>query len=202
MDWFKRRIDTLAPDEYDRCLALMPAGRRAQAERHLRPQNRLATVLGEWMVKTALAERCRIPVEEIRLERTGQGKPYAAGLPLHFSVSHSGDWVAVALDRRPIGIDIEMLRPLDLRIAKRVCTQTELRLLFDGPPLFAPTADPLLLRRFFEIWTAKEAFFKQIGTGITDLQAVSYEKLRPLHFYEDGLILTVITAPEEPRRAP
>ena len=67
MDWFKRRIDTLAPDEYDRCLALMPAGRRAQAERHLRPQNRLATVLGEWMVKTALAERCRIPVEEIRL---------------------------------------------------------------------------------------------------------------------------------------
>jgi phosphopantetheinyl transferase len=49
-----------------------------------------------------------------------------------------------------------------------------------------------LLTRFFKIWTAKEAYFKQQGTGITDLKAVHYHDLAPLHFEEDGCMITII----------
>ncbi|MBQ8893859.1 MAG: 4'-phosphopantetheinyl transferase superfamily protein [Clostridia bacterium] len=173
MEWFRRKTESLTPTEYDRCLALMEPSRR---EKTLKK----ASVLGEWMVKTALAERLQLPLEAITLLRTPKGKPYAE-LPLHFSISHSGDWVAVAVDEQPIGIDIEVLRPIDLRITRKVCTEKDLLHLEKG--------DPQL--RFFEIWTAKEAYFKRLGTGITDLKGISYTDLKVQHFYEENCIITI-----------
>jgi len=36
-----------------------------------------------------------------------------------------------------------------------------------------PCRDPEILHRFFQIWTAKEAYFKKCGTGITNLKSVN-----------------------------
>lgn len=192
MEWHLRSIQTLEPTEYDRCLLLMEPERRERVQRMRHEPGRRATVLGEWMVKTALAERCGLPPEAIMLRRTEKGKPYAEDLPVQFNLSHSGKWVALALDDRPIGIDIEVLRPMDLKIARRVCTESDLAYLFEGTPLFQKTEDPALIDRFFRIWTAKEAYFKCVGTGITDLKAVSYADLNPRHFYKSNCIITLV----------
>ena len=47
MEWMVRKIQDFDPAESRRCLALLPPGRQTKA----RPQS----LLGEWMVRTALA---------------------------------------------------------------------------------------------------------------------------------------------------
>ncbi len=169
MEWQKRSIQSLSQTEYDRCLELMEPERKTHLEKFRREERRLASVLGEWMAKTMLAEQCGIPLETIVLQRTERGKPYANGLALHFSISHSGDWVAVAVSDRPIGIDMEVLRPVDPRLSQRIGAAPE---------------------RFFEEWTAKEAHFKIYGNP--NFKAIPYNELTPLHFYEDNCIITII----------
>ncbi len=168
MVWKKRSIETLSKTEYDRCISLMAPTRRKKVLAMNGEARRKAAVLGEWMVKTMLAEKSGLPVEKITLSRTEKGKPYAEGLP-HFSISHSGEWVVAVVSENPVGIDIEQVRPIDPRLAERI------------------GADP---ERFFEEWTAKEAYFKIHGDP--NFKNISYSDLSPLHFYEGDYIITII----------
>ena len=186
MEWFKRTIESLTQEEYEQCLKWMDPARREQVLNRTLEESRRATVLGEWMVKTTLADRCGVPLEKIKLFRTPKGKPYAEDLPLQFSISHTDGWVAVAFHEQPIGIDIERVRPIRQGVPRRVCTPRELALLEQTPPEEQTT-------RFFELWTAKEAYFKCIGTGITDLQAISVADLKPQQFLQGDCVISVIT---------
>ena len=171
MEWFLRSVAEFSPTEYQQCLALAAPERQTAKP---------ASLLGEWMVKTALSQRLQLPLASIVLHRTPKGKPYA-DLPLQFSISHSGDWVAVAIDQQPIGIDLEVLRPINPKLTRKVCTEQDLLHLESGDPD----------QRFLEIWTAKEAYFKRIGTGITDLKSVSYADLNCIHYRRNNCIITI-----------
>ncbi len=167
MKWQKRSVSAFSKTEYDRCLSLMEPTRKekvlAMAE-----HRRKTTVLGEWMVKTMLSERSGLPVDEIAILRTEKGKPYAEDLP-YFSISHSGEWVVAAVSENPVGIDIEQVRPVDLRLAERIGAKPE---------------------RFFEEWTAKEAHFKIYGNP--NFKGIEYEALSPTHYYDGDYIITII----------
>ena len=45
--------------------------------------------------------------EEVRVDYHSTGAPFLACVPLYISISHTKDYVAVILDKRPTGIDIE-----------------------------------------------------------------------------------------------
>ena len=171
MEWTVRKIQDFDPAESRRCLALLPPGRQAKA----RPQS----LLGEWMVRTALAAQFGIPPEEVPLLRTEKGKPYTT-LPMEFSITHSGDWVAVAFDTEPIGIDLEVRRPINEKLARRLCTEQDLSHLKGDFNL-----------RLLELWTAKEAHFKRIGTGITNLKSVSYAQLNVQHIVTEDYVISI-----------
>jgi phosphopantetheinyl transferase len=91
------------------------------------------------------------------------GKPELPGSAISFSLSHSHSFavVAVAMGTR-VGVDIEVIRPrarLDA-LAHRVLSPAEHAEWLD----YAPTAQ---LRAFLERWTAKEAYLKATGAGIS-----------------------------------
>ena len=121
--------------------------------------------------------------------RTPAGKPYFAELPLCYSVSHSADFVILAASDRPIGADIEQIRPLNLGVAKRFFAPREQSYVFGRAPkpsdfdLPKSEQSAELLSRFYEIWTKKEAFFKQRGTGIVRPAELDTS---PLSFYTES----------------
>ena len=82
-------------------------------------------------------------------------KPYFADQKLHFSISHSGDYVACAVCEREIGLDIQIHRECDMKLAKRYFTSEEYEYLKLNPDSFT------------EIWTKKESYLKAIGTGLS-----------------------------------
>ncbi|MBQ6947622.1 MAG: 4'-phosphopantetheinyl transferase superfamily protein [Clostridia bacterium] len=167
-----RSIDTLTKSEYERCLSLMEPGRRATVEALTNETARQRTVLGEWMAKTALSEQIGCPIEQIRLLRDEKGKPFAPDLPLHFSISHSGPWVVCAVSSNPVGVDIEILRPIDPKIAHRICHPEDL-------PFLEGKTEAEVIRKFFLLWTAKEARGKRDGTGLQNIREIPLSRILP-----------------------
>ena len=96
----------------------------------------------------------------IPFSRQPGGKPYFEECRYHFSLSHCGTLLAVAISGAEVGIDIEKIRLFNERVAKRYFTADE-RNYFD-----AGKDDAERSRRGFEIWTAKEAYLKLHGVGI------------------------------------
>lgn len=83
-----------------------------------------------------------------------------------FNLSHSGDFVILAISDTPVGCDIERLHKAIL--SRHVFHPNELSLLLSLPEGNARN------QAFLRLWTAKEAFLKAIGTGI-DANATAYD---------------------------
>lgn len=166
---FKYDIRDLTDKEYTYWYSLMNADKKKRVDRFRFLDDRKRTVAGEMLARQAIAEWCSVQPDSIEFAIGEHGKPFAVGLDVEFNISHSGDMVVCAVDSHPVGIDIEKIRPIDLSITKHICTHEQLLYIFRHNPTdkdFTYTEDADILTRFFELWTAKEAYGKCVGTGI------------------------------------
>lgn len=114
------------------------------------------------------------------------GKPVLRDDPgLHFSLSHSGNAVLCALDRRPVGADIEMIRRHNLEHLLSVFSDRE-------RASIEQAASPELC--FTRLWTRKESYLKLTGEGLTGTKA-----LREIPTEDNGSVLfkTVVREAED-----
>ena len=95
-------------------------------------------------------------VDELTFTLDDNGKWSCNGC--HFSLSHSGNVVAVAICERAVGVDVEKLDAarFNQRLAERILTANE-REVYDTLP-FDDRPQALT-----QIWTAKESLFKRDG---------------------------------------
>jgi 4'-phosphopantetheinyl transferase len=118
-------------------------------------------------VASLLARRLRCDPADVRLARGRLGKPHLAGPitdpPLEFSVAHSGGRSLIAVcEGGAVGVDVEQRRPIgDLdRIAELYLAPVDVRAV-------VPARGDRKLTEFFGRWTAKEAYTKALGTGLS-----------------------------------
>jgi phosphopantetheinyl transferase len=117
---------------------------------------------GRFLVRSMAARLLEIEPSAVRIEVEAEGRPrIAAPEPLFLGLSHTRDYAACALSRSSVGLDIEELgRSGDLEgIEDYAFTPTER----------AFTAGPDWERRFFAIWTLKEAYLKRLGLGVPEI---------------------------------
>ncbi len=188
-------IRTFTAAEYDAACAEMDATKRARLEKTRQKRDRLRTVLADALARRMLAEVLGCRTAEVEFSYTETGKPYLKNGGLHFSISHSEDLVAVAIADKPIGVDIEKIRTVIPRTAKKYFCGDERLYLFGHEPRdvdydSVPTPDVLV--RFFEIWTAKEAYLKADGEGLSGLRHVNSRSF-PVkrHLLAEDYLLTV-----------
>lgn len=99
--------------------------------------------------------------EDTPILKGEHGKPYFENTDIKFSISHSGDYVCVAVARGiEIGVDIQKFQENRDRLAKRFYAEGELKKL-EG------LNEEEKRQEFFRIWTRKEALLKADGCGIT-----------------------------------
>lgn len=133
------------------------ADQNARQALRLRRQFLLRLILGAYLQR---------PGKDIELVRGSSGKPALAPAladsGLQFNLSHSGEWLALALARDvAVGIDIEQHRSL--------ARAAEL-----GRRYFSPQEadhldaldEPQRSRCFFELWTVREACIKAMGSSL------------------------------------
>ncbi len=82
-------------------------------------------------------------------KREADGKPYLEGAPFFFNLSHSGGYVVCALSDSPVGVDIEKILPVSLKVMRR----------FFGRTILSP-------REQMRVWTRYESYGKMVGSGI------------------------------------
>lgn len=104
------------------------------------------------LLERALALSFGLDMGRLNVKKTQTGKWECDGCC--FSLSHSGDVVAVAVSDKPVGIDVERYDPsrFTAGIAERIATERE-REELNGLPASA----------VIELWTQKEAIFKMLG---------------------------------------
>ncbi len=191
---FEEQVEKTPDAEYDKWYSLMSEEKKRHIDRLRCVDDRKRTVAGEMLARISIAEWCGVAEEKVVFDKTEYGKPFAVGIEVEFNISHSGNLVVCAVDSKPIGIDVEQIRPMDLGIAKRIGSEGELLYLFGDVPSevdFASTTDYPILKRFFEIWTAKEAYGKCIGNGISclDIEILSIPKT---YYIFDGYCVCII----------
>jgi 4'-phosphopantetheinyl transferase len=130
--------------------------------------------------------------QEVAITRDPLGKPKLEpavhgelAKRIHFNISHTTGLVAVAVATRPIGIDVEAVKPLDD---------------LDGvaAAMFAPSMLEALgnaqqpsekIALFYRFWTLGEAFIKATGRGLAeDLRSFAFSQANPPRMtYLDGI---------------
>ena len=141
----------LSPDEVER------------ARRFRVPAAQRQYVVGRSALRRILASCVGKPPSELHFEYSTSGKPLLAAPELHFNVSHSGDFVLIAVaQNRRVGVDLELIhdRPELSQIARSFWAKSEWAALERVPAAG-------WLQAFYRVWTRKEAVLKACGRGIT-----------------------------------
>ena len=163
------------------CEAVLSDDELRRADTYRAEEDRVRFVAARAALRSALSEHRDVAPAAWRFETNEYGKPFVAGSALRFSVSHSGDLVAIAIaEGVEVGIDVEQLaRGAEiLRVAARFFTAEEQQEL-------AAARDAEL--RAVELWTAKEALLKARGTGLHGtLAAASLEGVAVRRWTIDG----------------
>lgn len=139
---------------------LLDGVERIRAGRYVHEADRVRFTLAAALLRLAAGAQLELAPERLPVDRTcprchePHGRPRLVGQSLQASVSHSGEFVAVALtEAGAVGVDIEQVRVID-----------HLAL---SPELYAPgesaQTDP---DAFYTVWTRKESVLKATGIGL------------------------------------
>ncbi len=123
-------------------------------------EDRKRSIAVDVLAKRALSDFTAV-TEKPEILYGEHGKPYFANYNVHFNASHSGNYTVVALSDKPIGIDIEIIRDFSASAANKILNQDEKTYIMQDD------IHENRNRRFFEIWTAKEAYLKLLGLGLS-----------------------------------
>jgi 4'-phosphopantetheinyl transferase len=167
--WWARRLDAS-----DRHAGLLDDTERQRWVAYRRDEDRERFLVGCALAKTVLAGYAGLRPADVRFDRTcprcgrPHGKPVIKGSALSHSVTHSGDLVAVAVARTPVGVDVEQLDGRARPLGGDGDTQALARLvLADGEQATLAAVHPSArTREFLAAWTRKEAVTKATGDGL------------------------------------
>jgi phosphopantetheinyl transferase len=133
----------------------------SEAKRRFKSESRQR----EWLATRALLHSTQYKGETILYN--DNGKPCLAGNNRHISISHTNEYVAIAVSDYPIGIDIERTDRNAYAVAKSFLTEQEIDILTQENN---PSKQALCL------WSAKEAAFKLASENIAILKEIGITK--------------------------
>ena len=147
------RGSSLSPQEEERADAIIPGAPR---DRFMAARRILRFALSKWRATDPL---------ELEIIPDENGKPYlVANDPIHFSITHSSQRVAVAFSHNRVGIDLEQAREVDASaLASRFFSPKEAEWIAQSEESYL----------FFKLWSCREAAIKGDGRGLSKLLSIT-----------------------------
>ncbi len=142
-------------------------------------RKREESIAARFVMSELLKSFCNEDMSD-KISSDENGKPFIIGRPdIFVSLSHSNGAVAAAVSDRPIGIDIERIRPVSQKLKSRVYKKI-------------PETD----EDFFRVWTVKEAYLKATGIKFSDMLALDINSIDENTIINseitDGFMLSVV----------
>ncbi|WPQ61775.1 4'-phosphopantetheinyl transferase superfamily protein [Chitinophaga sancti] len=147
----------LADDIYRKYLDFLPPSLKERNLKFVRWEDRQTNLFGKILLMEGLQQLGfeRSVLDDLRYN--SYGRPFL-NAHIDFNISHSGYYVLCAISSgQRVGVDVEMLRPVNLTYFESVMTAAEWALIKNSGN------DTQL---FFKYWTIKESVVKADGRGL------------------------------------
>jgi 4'-phosphopantetheinyl transferase len=161
------RPSSIAGSTLEHGLAFLSTEERARYARYLVPHAARSFLAARVFLRSLLSEYAPLAPAAWRFDTNPWGRPYIinpdAPKGLLFNLSHKPGLVTCLVGcARDLGVDVEehCERPYLLQIASRFFSPSESAALLELPATRRS-------RRFFELWTLKEAYIKARGMGLS-----------------------------------
>lgn len=156
------KISNIIEEKINSVLSLIDFDKKNKILRLINKKDKIRTLIGEILIRNIIREELSIRNEQVIFSKNQYGKPYMKEYPqFNFNISHSGDFVVVAIDDKPIGIDIEEIKHIDYKeISERFFSVNEFNYIVNEN-------SDIGLYNFYEIWTLKESYIKCCGKGLS-----------------------------------
>ncbi len=142
-------------DEYneDILFALISSNLHARIQRYRFKEDRVRSLIGKRLLDIALGDICG---KDLKFSK--YGKPYLENAQ-NFSITHSGNIVAIAISKNIVGLDIELLKSTNIEDFLPYFSNAEKQFIYKSIDK---------IEAFYHIWTKKEAILKADSTGLKD----------------------------------
>jgi len=177
----------LNQDDFDSLLALVSPEKQERIKKFRFVRDAQNCLLGDVLARFEICRIIGFGNSQLEFAANEYGKPFLANAPhIHYNISHAGSYVAFAISDAPVGIDIESVKPVDLKIAERFFTLDETAYIMEGDQIC----------RFYEVWTKKESRIKWEGrdlhmplTSFSVFGAIERERVFYHKVYENGEVI-------------
>lgn len=144
------------PEVYSKAYGSMPEYRRRKIDWFVFAKDKKLSMGVELLLRNALGELGEDMKDMVLVKN---GKPALRGSDIQFNLSHSETKVMCSVSDADVGCDVEMIRPIDLDIARRYFFDSEFRAIesCEGADMYD---------QFYRFWTLKESFMKATGLGM------------------------------------
>lgn len=150
-------IPELMQNDFDALSHLVSLEKQERIKRFHFFQDARNCLLGDILTRIEISRATGLNNRGLEFSANAYGKPFLVGAPhIHFNISHTGCYVACVVADEPVGIDIELVKSIDIQIAERFFTPDE--------TIYITQSDHI--RCFYEVWTKKESRIKYEGKGL------------------------------------
>ncbi len=113
--------------EFEKLVRLVSDEKKERIQRFHRYKDSQICLIADVMIRKIIIYKCNIDNEDITFIKGVNGKPelYKPYDYIKFNYSHSGDWIVCAVSEKPVGIDTEQIKEIDMVIAQRFFSKSE-----------------------------------------------------------------------------
>lgn len=147
----------LTQNEFDFLLPLVSLEKQERIRKFRVFRDAQNCLLGDVLARVEICRATGLSNKQLEFSVNVYGKPFLTSTPkIHFNISHTGHYVACVVANEPVGIDIELIKFANPKIAERFFAADET----------AYVIAENYTHRFYEIWTKKESRIKWEGNGL------------------------------------
>jgi len=150
------KTNNLTHDQFQYLLMKLPEEMQSKVLRFRFEKDRNMSLISRILFMTELSSKFDFNWSDLKYSTTG--KPYL-DKAVFFNWSHSENVVAIGFSLSPIGVDIEKEKNIDWKSLIDYLHVKEQKAIINS-------LNPL--KKFYEIWTRKEAYLKSIGSGLSN----------------------------------
>ena len=125
-------VDPLDTRQFDKLIKTVSMEKRRRIYRFRMHEDAQRTLLGDILARYLVCKQHNVKNCELVFGTNAYGKPYLLNdTRIQFNISHSGKWVVCSLHHLPVGVDIEQIKPVDISIAERFFSKSEVQSLMN-----------------------------------------------------------------------
>lgn len=148
-------------DEFNNLMNYVSVEKRQRILKFRNFEDQQRSLLGDILARFSICLNYGLKNENLIFRKNDYGKPFfIAPDEFHFNISHAGHWVVCALDSHPVGIDVEVIKPIDFKIVESFFSKDEYF-------AFSNQDNKEKLKYFYNLWTLKESYIKAEGKGLS-----------------------------------